>query len=486
MEPFKSLQPAQDSKPGLIVDHFCGGGGASTGILAALGRAPDIAINHSPDAIAIHSANHPQTLHYCESIWDVNPREATAGRPVDLLWASPSCTHFSRAKGAAPLDRKIRGLPWVTVSWAAATRPRTILVENVEEMLTWGPLTPEGRPDPLRKGETYAQWEKALKDLGYTVGHRVLDAADFGAPTHRRRLFVQAQREGELVWPTPTHGAPVAAGVALDWTHLGEPLEARRRALSPETQSRVLAALAQHGTLAPNGNLAALYTYQFGGQGRSIARPAGAVTAGDRLALVQRSPGGRVFFRSLLVTEVAALMGFPQDYAHHRNRKEALAALGNAVVPQVAEALVRAAGSHLQAYVPAAAVLDWEDVGQSVAGRQRDLSETTRAKISAALSQLGEVSPTGTWAALVQYNGMSLGRPISRPLGALTTVERYGLAQLHPNGDVTYRMLTVPEMLAAQGFPQGYRLPGGKRRAVAMIGNSVSPVVARALVAAAA
>jgi DNA (cytosine-5)-methyltransferase 1 len=192
----------------LVVDLFAGGGGASTGIEEALGRAVDIAVNHDPDAIEMHTVNHPSTRHYCESVWQVQPRDATGGRPVGLLWASPDCKHFSRAKGAKPLDRAIRGLAWVIVKWAAHVRPRVICMENVGEMVTWGPLKSRSqRPIKERAGETFALFVGHLRALGYAVEWRTLNAADHGAPTARKRLFLVARSDGlPIRWPEPTHG----------------------------------------------------------------------------------------------------------------------------------------------------------------------------------------------------------------------------------------------------------------------------------------
>src|SRR5271154_2335834 len=170
----------------LIVDNFAGGGGASLGIGMALGRSPDIAINHDPEAIAMHAANHPDTKHYCEDVWHVNPVEACAGRPVGLAWFSPDCKHFSKAKGGKPVSKKIRGLAWIVVKWAKAVQPRVIILENVEEFQTWGPITAEGMPCPLRKGQTFRRWKVQLENLGYLVSTKELRASDYGTPTIRK------------------------------------------------------------------------------------------------------------------------------------------------------------------------------------------------------------------------------------------------------------------------------------------------------------
>jgi DNA (cytosine-5)-methyltransferase 1 len=167
----------------LIVDNFAGGGGASLGIEWALGRSPDIAINHDREAIAMHAANHPGTRHYCEDVWKVDPAEACRGRPVGLAWFSPDCKHFSKAKGGRPVDKNIRGLAWVVVRWAKAVKPRVIILENVEEFADWGPLGPDGKPCPLRKGFTFRRWVGQLRACGYEVDWRELSACDYGAPT---------------------------------------------------------------------------------------------------------------------------------------------------------------------------------------------------------------------------------------------------------------------------------------------------------------
>jgi DNA (cytosine-5)-methyltransferase 1 len=192
----------------IIVDSFAGGGGASLGIEWALGRGPDEAINHDAEAIAMHAANHPRTRHHCESVWQVDPVTVCAGRPVGLMWLSPDCKHFSKAKGGKPTSKKIRALAHVAVRWAAAVRPRIIILENVEEFRTWGPISREtGRPCPRRRGKHYRAFGRQLERLGYVVDDRELRACDFGAPTSRKRLFLVARCDGRpIVWPTPTHG----------------------------------------------------------------------------------------------------------------------------------------------------------------------------------------------------------------------------------------------------------------------------------------
>jgi DNA (cytosine-5)-methyltransferase 1 len=198
----------------IIVDSFAGGGGASTGIEIALGRSPDIAINHDAVALAMHEVNHPATKHLTSDIWSVDPLTATGGRPVGLLWASPDCKHFSKAKGGKPVEKKIRGLAWVVVHWANVVSPRVIILENVEEFSTWGPLGADNKPCPVQKGVIFRRWLSELEGLGYAVEWRELRACDYGAPTIRKRLFLIARRDGlPIVWPDQTHGDPKSDAV---------------------------------------------------------------------------------------------------------------------------------------------------------------------------------------------------------------------------------------------------------------------------------
>lgn len=190
----------------LIVDNFAGGGGASTGIELATGYSVDIAINHDPEAIKMHKANHPNTKHYCENVWAVDPVKACGGHPVALAWFSPDCKHFSKAKGGKPKDKNIRGLAWVACRWAGLVRPRVIMLENVEEFKTWGLLGRRHHPIKSKQGETFRKFVQQLTDLGYEVEFRELVAADYGAPTMRKRFFMIARCDGKpIVWPKPTH-----------------------------------------------------------------------------------------------------------------------------------------------------------------------------------------------------------------------------------------------------------------------------------------
>jgi len=237
---------------GLIVDLFAGGGGASTGLEAATGRPVDVAINHSPTALAVHAANHSRTRHLTADVWDVPPLQATGGQPVWLLWASPDCTHFSVAKGGKPRKQKIRSLAEVVVRWARQVRPEIIFLENVQEFAGWGPLDSEGHPIKARMGESFRRWRRKLERAGYVVDHRVLDASLYGAPTRRRRLFLVARRDGlPIRWPEATHGGEKAratrpqlqplhtAAECIDWSRPCPSIFERKRPLAEKTLWRI-------------------------------------------------------------------------------------------------------------------------------------------------------------------------------------------------------------------------------------------------------
>lgn len=237
----------------LVVDLFAGGGGASTGIEQAIGRHVDVAVNHDREAISLHTANHPQTRHFCSDVFEVDPLTVTDCQPVGLLWASPDCKHFSKAKGGKPVSKKIRSLAWVVIKWAKAVQPRVICLENVEEFQTWGPLAADGRPCPQRKGKTFALWVAQLRNLGYAVEWRELRACDYGAPTIRKRLFLVARRDGQpITWPSPTHAQPDTKGKVppgmkpwrtaadcIDWSIPAPSIFNRARPLADATCRRI-------------------------------------------------------------------------------------------------------------------------------------------------------------------------------------------------------------------------------------------------------
>lgn len=229
----------------LIVDNFAGGGGASTGIELATGRIVDIAVNHDRTAIEMHEKNHPYTRHFCEDIWEIDPRKVTQGRPVALVWCSPDCKHFSKAKGGTPVSKHIRGLAWVAVRWAATVHPRVIILENVEEFMTWGPIK-DGKPIKEKSGRTFNSFVNALKKHDYEVGWKVMKASDYGAPTSRKRFFLIARCDGRpIVFPAPTHGKGKglkkerSAAECIDFTDLGKSIFGRKKPLAENTLKRI-------------------------------------------------------------------------------------------------------------------------------------------------------------------------------------------------------------------------------------------------------
>ena len=296
----------------LVVDLFAGGGGASTGIEQAIGRAVDLAVNHDPEAISVHTANHPQTRHFCSDVFEVNPLVVTEGQHVGLLWASPDCKHFSKAKGGKPVSKKIRSLAWVVVKWAKLAKPRVICLENVEEFQTWGPLGKDQRPCPQRKGQTFQRWVAQLRNLGYKVEWKELRACDFGAPTIRKRLFLVARRDGlPIVWPKPTHAKPDAKGKVptgmkpwrtaadcIDWSIPAPSIFARSKPLADATCRRIAKGIMRYvveaeqpfivpgvaGTLIQTG-----YGERPGQAPRvpGLDKPLGTVVAGQKHAVVQ-------------------------------------------------------------------------------------------------------------------------------------------------------------------------------------------------------
>lgn len=439
----------------LIVDNFAGGGGASTGIEAALGRPVDIAINHDADAIAMHLVNHPHTRHYCESVWDIDPREVCGGRPVGLAWFSPDCKHFSKAKGGKPVNKNIRGLAWVVVRWAKTVRPRVICLENVEEFLTWGPLAGD-RPDPCRKGETFRRWKLQLEKLGYAVEHRELRACDYGAPTIRKRLFVVARCDGApICWPEPTHG-PEGSGLRpyrtaadiIDWSLPCPSIFGRRKPLAENTLRRIARGIQRFVIDSPEPFIVRI--------GHTAAEPLGTVTAGG---------GGK----SALVAAFLA-----KHYG------------GNYTGP----------GVDLRDPLHTVTTQDHHHLVTSnllkLRGTCRDGQAVTdpMPTVTAGGMHVGEVR-----AFLLKYYGTNIGQDCSDPLQTVTSKHRFGLVTVHGEPyqivDIGMRMLEPHELFAAQGFPADYihdrdahGNPITKTAQVARCGNAVCPPVAESLVAA--
>lgn len=308
----------------IIVDNFAGGGGASTGIEMAVGRSVDIAINHDPDAIAMHRANHPNTRHYCEDVWQVDPVEACAGRPVGLAWFSPDCTHFSRAKGGKPVDKNIRGLAWVTIRWALKVRPRVIMLENVPEIRTWGPLGEDGKPIKSRSGETFdgfiyalttgiprehpafaemceslkiapdsAEAERLIKGLGYTADFRILRSCDYGSPTTRTRFYMIARCDHlPIIFPPPTHGERKGlkpyhtAAECIDWSIPAKSIFERDKPLAENTLRRIARGIEKFVINNPEPFIVTVNHSGEGFRGQKAGEPLGTIPAKNGYGVV--------------------------------------------------------------------------------------------------------------------------------------------------------------------------------------------------------
>lgn len=365
-----------------IADLFCGAGGTSTGAVQAaesLGYSVNLtAVNHWERAVQTHSANHPTARHLCASVDSLNPRHLFAEGELDVLWGSPECTHHSRARGGKPMQDQSRATAWCVTRWAEALRPSVVMVENVPEFAEWGPLGADGKPLVRRKGETFQAWLQTMRSIGYTVDHRVLCAADYGDPTTRRRLFVQAVRgRRRIVWPDATHapesnlwGLPrwrSAAEAVIDWSIPTKAIIDRKKALAPKTMERINEGLArfrgspvivamEHGgrslsaleplptvTTAKGGAFGLAYLVEYYGNGiaREVTEPLPTVTCNDRFGLVQFD-GLEMHFRMLKPHELAAAQGFPKGYKFSGNTTEQVRQIGNAVPCGFARALLTA------------------------------------------------------------------------------------------------------------------------------------------------
>lgn len=390
---------------GLIIDSFSGGGGASVGIKAAFGRTVDHAIDHNPEAIAFHQLNHPHTRHHCDSVWNINPQTITCGIPAELVWFSPDCKHFSRAKGGGTVDPSIRGLAWVVLRWASKNRPRIIMLENVKEFQDWGPLR-HRKPMKERKGETFRLWVSHLQALGYQVAWKILRACDYGAPTIRERLFIVAKRDGlPIIWPKATHGQGLipyrTAAECIDWSIPCPSIFNRKRPLAEATMLRIAKGVQRF------------------------------VVDADNPFIAQDAP--------------ASISSQQQVVAY----------------------LIRHFG---------------QSVGQQVSAP----APTTTANGG---GKTGLVQ-----AFLVKYYGTGgQWQDCRDPIHTIPTLARFGVVIVHGAPyqivDICMRMLTPRELFRAQGFPDSYVIDQGldgkpisKATQIRLVGNSVSPPVAEALI----
>jgi DNA (cytosine-5)-methyltransferase 1 len=448
----------------MIVDNFAGGGGASTGIELAIGRSPDIAVNHDPVAIAMHAANHPETRHLCGDVWDVDPVGVTNGETVDLAWFSPDCKHHSKAKGGKPRDAKIRALAWVVVRWARAVHPRVIILENVEEFQDWGPLLSNNLPDPKRLGSTFRMWLGKLKASGYDVEMRELRACDYGAPTTRRRLFMIARCDGQrIVWPEPTHGPGRAhpwrtAAECIDWSIPCPSIFTRRKPLAEKTMRRIARGL--HKFVIDNPRPFIVPTAHAGDlRVHSIDEPLRTITGSRR--------GDHA-----LVAPTLVQTGYGERPGQAPRILDLHAPLGTVVGCGQKHGLV-------------AAFLAKHNGGHEATGSRLDAPiHTITAQDHHSLVR----------AFLMKYYGSGTGADVRGPMPtitaqaehiALVTVrgERYAIV------DIGMRMLQPRELFRAQGFDDSYiidRAANGKRftktAQIRCCGNSVCPPLAAALV----
>lgn len=491
---------------GLIVDLFAGGGGASTGIEAALGRDVDIAINHDRLALRVHEANHPRAAHLTCDIWEARPLEVTRGRPVDLLWLSPDCKDFSVAKGGKPADQKIRSLAWVAVTWAKTVRPAVIMLENVKEWLGWGPLDATGHRIKARVGETFRKWKRQLERLGYVIEHRILDASHYGALTRRKRLFLVARCDGQpITWPEPTSGPgrqPFGmAASCIDWSLPCPSIFERKHPLADKTLWRIAQGLRRFVFECADPFILQVNHGRWEPRHESLRQPLTTVTAGQRghalvLPTLQQSgfgerPGQRARTLQLdlpLGTIVAKgqkhalINAFLAKHFGDPNRSDG----GGGVV----------VGSDLHAPIGTLTARDHHSLAAVSLAKFRGTAENQPASASIK-DPLPTVSAGGIHIAevrafLTAYYGSdgTGGQLLTEPMRTITAKHRLGLVTVegvdYQIVDIGFRMLEPHELLRAQfgRFAPDYdiSLAKTKKDQIRLIGNSVCPEVAEALV----
>jgi len=472
-------------------DLFCGAGGTSAGVQAAcrrMGLGLDLlAINHWDVAIQTHTRNHPEARHICWPIEQISPKRVIPGRRLDLLCASPECTHHSIARGGMPVSDQKRAGAWEICRWATEIRIDNIIVENVREFMGWGPIGQNGQPLKSRKGETFRAWVQAMESLNYRVEWRVLNCADYGDPTSRKRLFILAKRgRGRIEWPKPSHGTPEhpwrTAREIIDWGHKGASIFNRDRPLKPRTLERIAAGLRKFGGAAAEPFLVMLYGTN---DTRSVDRPAPTVTAG----------GGHVGLCEPFILPHLGWSG--NNVAQSVDAPMGTVIASHGVGHLVQPFLVKYHGDHdgktdssrrthdVDSPLP---TLDCSNrfglcepflvscnhgsgLGYRTHGVDAPMPTLTTQK------GLGVCEPF-----LVNYNGNGQAHRVSRPLDTITTKDRFGLVE--PEGrrlDVLFRMLEPGELAAAQGFPKEYTFFGSKADVVKQIGNAVPTHTASAL-----
>lgn len=514
----------------IIVDNFAGGGGASTGIEQAIGRSVDVAINHDPAAIAMHKVNHPNTKHYCESVWEVDPRKVADGRPVGLAWFSPDCKHFSKAKGGKPVEKNIRGLAWVAVRWAATVKPRVIILENVEEFKTWGPLLPGGKPDPVKKGQTFKSFVNALKRQGYKVDYRELRACDYGAPTIRKRFFLVARCDGRpIVWPKQTHGDPNrldviggklkpwrTAAEIIDWSLPCPSIFERKKPLAENTMKRIARGIQKFVLDNPQPFIIKVNHEGELFRGQVINEPMQTITAKNGWGLITPTimvnnsghPGNKVDSPLMtittgnhhaLITPVIA-REFGESIGHKADDPLGTITAGGMGHSRLVTAFLAkhygghcTPGSDLDSPVPTVTAVDHNALvtshlikmyGTNTGSQMNEPVPT----VTAGGLHIGEVR-----AFLMKYYGTSIGQDVIDPLHTVTCKDVFGLITVQGEDyqivDIGMRMLEPKELFVAQGFPETYIIDrdcNGKKYSkadqVARCGNAVPPPLAEILV----
>lgn len=477
---------------GLVIDMFAGGGGASEGIENGLGRPIDIAVNHCDEAIAMHEINHSDTKHYTEDVWEVDPIKSTGGKPILLMWLSPSCTHHSKARGGRPTCKQLRGQAWLAVRWAKAKRPAIIMLENVEEFITWGPIDKNGIPIKKLRGETFNEWVNALEDIGYKVDYRELKACDYGAGTTRKRLFVIARCDGlPIIWPKPTHGEDkgllpyLSAGECIDWSIKPKSILGRKRMLATNTLKRIV-----------KGGI----RFALGENNPFITRIGQTGWGGVKMSYDINSPLTTIVSKNehLLVTAYTNKWNVPANVAPTNSNKELS-------VSHILKMRNTNYGDSMHNPLPTvtAGGLHYGEVrtfilkyygtgeGHSIDEPIHTITAKDRfAKIdyeirSKEVSITDEQRLNAWWIArLFEENGGGITYPVYPSPRIQAVGNEVGVIV-----DIAMRMLEPRELFTCQGFDQNYVIEidaNGKKftkkTQVKLVGNSVSPLVAQALV----
>lgn len=505
----------------LIVDNFAGGGGASTGIEMATGYSVDIAINHDPEAIRMHKVNHPNTKHYCENVWAVDPVKACEGHPVALAWFSPDCKHFSKAKGGKPKDKNIRGLAWVACRWAALVRPRVIMLENVEEFKTWGPLNRGHHPIKAKQGDTFRQFVKQLNELGYEVQFRELVAADYGAPTKRKRFFMIARCDGvPIMWPKPTHAPAdskevkegllkpyVGAYTQLDFSlpcpsifdtseEIKEKYGIRAvRPLAPKTMQRIARGLKKFVLDNPEPFIVPIGYGERKGQSprvHDIKKPLPTIVSSGkhylcepRLApVIDKTYGGNYQgggskaedpIDTITTVDHNRLVAATLIQYHSETNSGGVRGQGieNPIMTVDSSNRYGLVTSFLSKFYKTG-------IGQD----EREPLHT----VTTSAGHFGEVR-----AFLIKYYGEGTGQDIEQPLDTVTSRDRFGLVTIqgveYQIVDIGLRMLEPKELYGCQGFPDDYIIDHdstgktySRSEQVKRCGNAVCPPIPAAMV----